>query len=103
MDVDRLANPPHPMPTKMKSPTPGLRRFFKRAAVACAAFVAAASAHATPYASGLTNTGSQIIFRLNEAADSVKVIWWSDAVAKLWGRFATWRVGLILRFARGRW
>ena len=74
MDVDRLAIPPHLMPTKMKSPTPGLRRFLKQAAIACAALVATGSAHATPYASGLTNTGSQIIFRLNEVADSVKVV-----------------------------
>ncbi len=45
-----------------------------QATIACAAILAAARAHATPYASGLTNTGTQIIFRLNEAADSVKVI-----------------------------
>ena len=74
MDVDQPAIPPHLMPTKMKSPTTGLRRFLMQATIACAAILASTSAHATPYASGLTNTGAQIIFRLNEAADSVKVI-----------------------------
>lgn len=39
-----------------------------------AAVLTATSAQATPYATALTNTGSSISFRLNESADSVKII-----------------------------
>lgn len=63
------------MPTKMKSRTSRLRHLLQRAALACGTLLVAATADATPYASGLTNTGTQIIFRLNEAADSVKVVY----------------------------
>lgn len=35
----------------------------------------AATAGATPYATAITNTGSAIVFRLNEAADSVNIIY----------------------------
>ena len=37
-------------------------------------------AKATPYASCLTNTGTSIVFRLNEAADNVKLVYNSDTV-----------------------
>ncbi len=58
----------------MKAQSPRLRSFFRNAVAFCGALLAASSLQATPYASGLTNTGTQVIFRLNEPADSVKVI-----------------------------
>jgi hypothetical protein len=46
-----------------------------KVALACAALLGFAPiAFATPYASGLTNTGTEISFRLNEAADNVKIV-----------------------------
>jgi len=47
--------------------------------LSCLACISALTAllptvHATPYATSVTNTGSAIRFRLNEAADSVKII-----------------------------
>jgi len=39
-----------------------------------------AQVKATPYATCLTNTGSSIIFRLNEAADNVKIVYNGDTV-----------------------
>ena len=41
---------------------------------ATALILAVPAARATPYASSITNTGTSISFRLNEAADSVKII-----------------------------
>ncbi|MCX8092195.1 MAG: hypothetical protein N3I86_14880, partial [Verrucomicrobiae bacterium] len=43
---------------------------------------------ATPYATCLTNTGSSIIFRLNEAADNVKIVYNGDTVTNDLGAVA---------------
>ncbi|MCX6885618.1 MAG: hypothetical protein NTX27_11300 [Verrucomicrobia bacterium] len=42
---------------------------------AIASLLLAQSAFATPYASSLTNNGGTVSFRLNEAADNVRIIW----------------------------
>jgi hypothetical protein len=56
---------------------PTLRRLVLALAVAA---LSSQVATATPYASCLTNNGTTIFFRLNEAADDVKLVYSSDTV-----------------------
>jgi hypothetical protein len=59
----------------MTAPLHSQRFILFRTLVLCVFFALChASLHATPYATALTNSGSNISFRLNESADSVKVL-----------------------------